>query len=275
MPFIFNTEEEFSELLFGGGGLTPEGAQGQYEAEAFALFNRFSTPPTDARKTLINNLIKTLKAGGIWTKLDALWLIAAADAQAGQRNWIGDVYNLALVNAPTFTADRGYAGNGTTSYLNTGISLAGGGLKASQNANGGGVWVNTNTGLTHTDMGGSDWSIGANRIAGNASFRNANGTSQTVAAPDASDVGLWQSSRQASGSYSTMKNGVVLSTPATVSGTFASPAMYLCCRSDGTSAPVVFSTRRMAAAYFGNLTVADNLAIYNAFNTYLTAIGGT
>lgn len=274
MPFIFNTEEEFNELRFGGGGLTPEGAQGQYEAEAFALFNRFSTPPTDARKVLMNTLIKTLKTAELWTKFDTLHLIAAADAQAGQRNWIGDVFNLTPVNGPTFTADRGYAGNGSSSYLSIGMNLSLGGLKASQNTNGGGVWINTSTGATTTDMGGSDWSLGGMSSPGNAGFRNANGTAQSVAAPTASDIGLWQSSRQAAGSYSTMKNGSVLTTPATIAGTFSSPAMYLCCRSDGASTPIVFSLRRVAASYFGNFTVADNLAIYDALNTYLTAIGG-
>ena len=255
-----------------GGRSQAEGAG--FEPETEALVARFTTPPTAARKSLINDLIKALKVAGVWSKLDALYLVAAADAQAGQRNWTQNLYNLTPVNAPTFTADRGYAGNGTSSYLNMGINLSLGGLKASQNANGGGVWVNTSVALAQTDMGGSDWSIGANSSPGNASFRNSNSASQTVVAPDATAIGLWQSSRQASGSYSQMKNGAVLATPATVSGTFATPAMYLCCRSDGAGTPVVFTTRRVAASYFGNLTVADNLAIYNAINTYLTTVGG-
>lgn len=245
-----------------------------YEPEAIALFARFTTLPVDARKTLINNLVKALKTAGVWTKLDALYLTAAADAQAGQRNWIADAFNLTPVNSPTFTADRGYAGNGSSSYLNTGISLAAGGLKATQDANGGGVWLNTSTAQSLTDMGGSDWSVGANSSPGNASFRNSKSGSQTIAAPDATDVGLWQSSRQASGSYSQMKNGVVLATPSIVSGSFASPAIYLGCRSDGAGTPVVFSARRVAAAYFGNLSVAENIVMYNAINAYLTAVGG-
>lgn len=252
---------------FGAGGPA-------FEAEAQALFARFTTPPTDARKALINALIKALKTAGVWAKLDALYLTAAADAQAGQRNWVQDLFNLTPVSSPTFTADRGYAGNGSSSYLSMGINLSLGGLKASQNANGGGVWLNTSTAQTLTDMGGADWSIGAMSSPGNASFRNSNGASQTVAAPDASEVGLWHSSRQAGTDYSMMKNGVVLSNPATVTGTFSTPAMYLGCRSDGSGNPVVFSARRNAAAFFGNLTVADNLAIYNALNVYLTAVGG-
>ena len=52
--------------------------------------------------------------------MEGLWVTAAADAQAGRQNWVQDAYNLTTVKSPTFTADRGYQGNGTTSYLWTG-----------------------------------------------------------------------------------------------------------------------------------------------------------
>lgn len=91
----------------------------RYEPEALALFARFTTPPTSLRKTEINALIKALKTAGVWGKLDALYILAAADGQAARRNWIADQYNMSVVSSPTFTVDRGYTGDGTSSYLDT------------------------------------------------------------------------------------------------------------------------------------------------------------
>lgn len=90
-------------------------------AEAAALVARFSAPPSAARKTLIDALVGTLKTAGVWAKLDALYLLAAADEQAGCRNWIADQYNVTPVLAPAFTADRGFQGDGVNSYLRTGF----------------------------------------------------------------------------------------------------------------------------------------------------------
>lgn len=83
---------------------------------------RFTAPPTNARKALIDTLIGSLKTGGVWAKLDALYVMAAADSQAARRNWIADAFNLTAVSSPTFTADRGYAGDGATANLSTGVA---------------------------------------------------------------------------------------------------------------------------------------------------------
>ena len=91
-----------------------------YDAAATALFARFTTPPTGARKRAINTFITALKTAGVWTKLDALYVVAAADSQAATRNWVADQYNLTVNGTPTFTVDRGYTGNGTNGYLGTG-----------------------------------------------------------------------------------------------------------------------------------------------------------
>src|SRR5262245_4406995 len=70
------------------------------------------------RQTTVNTLITTLKSAGIWTKLDRLWLWAAEN----QPSALTDLVGLSLataVNSPCFTADRGYTGNGSTSYIDT------------------------------------------------------------------------------------------------------------------------------------------------------------
>ncbi len=95
-----------------------------YSPEAAALLSRMTVTPSTARKQLIDALIATLVGAGIWAKLDALYLLAAHDAQAARLNWIADRYNLTAVNSPTFTTDRGYAGTGAAMYLDTGFNPA-------------------------------------------------------------------------------------------------------------------------------------------------------
>lgn len=90
-----------------------------YDPTASALFSRMTVQPSSQRKALINDLIVAGKAKSFWAKLDALWVHAAHDAQAGRLNWIADIYNCVPVMAPVFTVDRGYMGDGSSSYLDT------------------------------------------------------------------------------------------------------------------------------------------------------------
>jgi len=90
-----------------------------FDPAATDLIARMTTPPDAARAALINATVIRLKAAGLWTKLEVLYFLAAADSQAGLLNWISTSFNATVVNAPTFTADRGFAGNGTNSYLTT------------------------------------------------------------------------------------------------------------------------------------------------------------
>ena len=109
-------------LDLGLGSVATMGAGVSYDAAATALFARFTTPPTSARKAVINTLIVALKDAGVWSKLDALYLFAAADSQAARQNWVQDLYNATAVSSPTFTADRGYNGDGSASYVDSGFN---------------------------------------------------------------------------------------------------------------------------------------------------------
>ncbi len=96
----------------------PGGAE--FDPAAEAIFAAFTTPPTDARKILINDFVVALKDGGVWDLLLVLHILAAADAQASLINWkTPGTFNATLVSTPTFTADRGYTGNGTTTALSS------------------------------------------------------------------------------------------------------------------------------------------------------------
>jgi hypothetical protein len=91
--------------------------------------------PTDLRKGYIARLIGALYAASVWSKMDFLYITAAHDATAAGLNWKAPAsFVLSLVNSPTFTADRGYNGDGSTSNLNTGWKPATNGVQYTQNA---------------------------------------------------------------------------------------------------------------------------------------------
>jgi len=84
--------------------------------ETAGLLARMSVPPSPARRTHIDTLVKSLIAAGLWTKLDALYLLAAHDAQAARLNlvpWTGTVTN-ALTNSAFVGAAPGVVPDGVT-----------------------------------------------------------------------------------------------------------------------------------------------------------------
>ena len=92
------------------------------DAVATAIIDEITTPPDTARAAAINALVIALKGYGVWTKLDRLYVTAAADSQAAGLDWKHPATSgnaLTAVNSPAFTADSDYTCDGSTSYLNT------------------------------------------------------------------------------------------------------------------------------------------------------------
>jgi len=90
-----------------------------YDANAKAYFNAVATPFTDARKTIIDTLVTTLKADGNWDELDALWLLANEASDQGLVNLRSPLTtDMTLVSSPTFTVDQGFTSGGS-GYIDT------------------------------------------------------------------------------------------------------------------------------------------------------------
>ena len=110
-------------------------------AEATALFARMTTAPRTLRQVAIVQCIGALKTAGVWQKLDAFYIFAAADAQASLLNWVSGSYNCTN-NSATFSADSGYTANGTTGWLDSGFNpTAAASPKFTQDSASFGVWA--------------------------------------------------------------------------------------------------------------------------------------
>ena len=245
---------------------------GAYEAEASALFARFTTPPTDTRKGQINTLIKALKTAGVWTKLDALYLMAAADSQAARQNWIADQYNLSAVSGPTFAADQGYTGDASAAYLDTGFNPATAtSPKYLLNSASLAFWCRTNTIIAGYEAGNSTTtqlsarSAQANTVRGRLSDGTLSNFGSTTDAR-----GLIAINRSASNARQAYQNGASIGTDTAVSTGVTSTNLVFLSAGSGAG----FGNRQVAfGAIGGSLGATEQANLYAAINTYLTAIG--
>ncbi|MCV7226048.1 hypothetical protein [Mycolicibacterium komossense] len=93
---------------------------GNYTDEAVSIFDRMEVRPDFDRRKAIDRLIRDYKGYGIWDRLDVFCPLAAHRQQAALLNWLPDKIeetNLRAYNSPLFIPDRGFKGNGTSSYL--------------------------------------------------------------------------------------------------------------------------------------------------------------
>jgi hypothetical protein len=88
----------------------------EYETETAAILARMTVRPSSERRHAINTLVAALKKNNLWTKLDGLYLFAAHTQQAATLNWCRNAANF-TANAPIFTADVGFTGDGVAASL--------------------------------------------------------------------------------------------------------------------------------------------------------------
>lgn len=79
------------------------------------------TLPSASQQIKQNQLISDLKAAGVWTRLDVLYVFATdGNNSFATLNWKNPNSNqCTLVNTPTFTTNQGFTGNGVSSNIDT------------------------------------------------------------------------------------------------------------------------------------------------------------
>jgi hypothetical protein len=95
----------------------------EFSAEVTQFLDRVATQ-SGPRQVAYAALIDGLVADGIWAKLDALYIFAAAESATALENLKQDNYHCTVNGSPTFAADDGYTGvaASTTVYLDTGFN---------------------------------------------------------------------------------------------------------------------------------------------------------
>ena len=243
-------------------------------SESSAVFRAMTTPQANARKYLIDTTIRSLKTAGVWTKLDCLYLLAAADSQAALVNWKNPgTFNLTVAGAPTFSADDGYTGDAVDDSLATGFTPSTAGGNYVQDSAHLGAWVlNDITSTTAYSIahisGSTPQAILRPRSTATQAVWTVNNATAVTTATVTTSAGHTMINRSASDAQQIYKNGTELGTSSGASTGLPTTAIHLL---RGFSA---FSAHQIAAAHIGsslNSTEAD--ALYDVLNAYLTSVG--
>src|SRR5262245_4534966 len=246
-----------------------------FETETNTLAAAFTTPPTATRKALINACIKALKDAGVWSKLDAFYIFAAADSQAALINWKNPgTFNATATSSPTFTADRGYTGNASTSYIDTTYNpFSSGGQFAANDATMFAWNLASSASGTSPLFGGDAGSFrnqGFPNISTNT-YRAAIGDSaiQIDYTSNTTKPGLYSASRTASNALASYRNGASVGTDTTAASTGLPNENLSFLRSH-----VFFGDWQISGGGFGKgLNSTEHAALYSALLAYLQAVG--
>jgi hypothetical protein len=262
----------FGKLGAMGRGMGHLGSLGnaRYSPEALAIFASFTTPPTAARKQIINNCVVALISTGVWTMLDTLYFVAAADSQAARINWKNpSSFTLAFTNSPTFTTDRGIQGDGATSFaLASGYNPSTAGLNYSLNSAAAGLYVRQAATINSAIDLYMDSTVRFQRAGTGLAYltriNSASGNSYTYGTA----TGHFTERRTAAGTSQMFRNGSQVDTAAAASS--ALPTTFRLLSATGFS----FSDAQISMAYSAGGLSDQNISDLNsAVVAYLTAVG--
>lgn len=242
--------------------------------EAAAFIARLPTPPSNARKIVINNLFKALVVAGVLPKLDLLQ-VYAADVQANALiNLPNSSYTATLVGSPTFTADRGFtAVSGTSSYVASGYTPSSG-PKWGQNDHTFGRWMRTGPGGGGMDFGAYETAtLKSASIFSNVTGQYIVGDSGAAQNVLADPLGSVIANRTASGSFDIYKNGAFVTNVSAVSRSGTTLEMFVGAYNFDGSAEN-YSSNQISAVWAGQaLNSTEIAALHAALQAYMTAVG--
>ena len=242
-----------------------------YDPDAANIFSRMTAPQSEARMSLINDAVVNMKDEGIWPNLDIFHVSASADSQSGRINWINGSYTLVAVNAPVHQVDRGFTGDGATSYLRNGYNTSTA-AKLLQNSNTHGVVTLTKQLANRGDYGTSSNLIGSQSTSDNALFVKDMTASFNFSTITTSVKSHNTVSRNSSGSFDVYKDGAYVSSVTVSSSARENLEWYMCGYNNGGT--LVGTTRQVAAMYAGgNLTSTQIAALNTILDTYFTGVG--
>lgn len=249
------------------------GAAPTHSAQALAYLARTVGGNEGGNATNIATLIDGLVADGVWSKLDALYVLAQQNGTDALLNLIGTSYSLSASLVATqfpvvFTAYQGFKSFSTG--ISTGFTPSTApSPKYTQNSASFGAWAYNLTGTTNTTVIGA---VTANTgvlpwFSSNIFYADINGRVASPTSPQAS--GWYVAETNATNNYA-YYNGASLLSGANVPISVPTVVMTIGnFPAGGYAFPYTIS-----AAYIGaSLGAAGQLALYNRLRTYMTAVG--
>lgn len=259
-----------AQAQLGGVGYYRGNAPG-FKYATIDLQSRMTDIWSGQRKQLFNRFYRRMWSQAVWQKMDVMYLFAAHAQQPALLNVIKRSHNATAVNSPTFAANRGFTGNGTSSYINSNYNANSQAVNYSLNSATIGAYVTGTAVDAGTVIGASsdavNWAQIVPRFTGDITIMRLNsGASSTHASTNAS--GWWTIDRAVSTEFITYRNGALFATQSTVSSTVPDANFYILARNVGGTASAFFSLQTSAVLFGGSLSASQQLHLNNAVETY-------
>lgn len=251
-----------------------------YDADAEAYFTAATVTET-AYKDAINQFVLDLKAASIWTKFDRLWILANQNETAALTCLVSLNQDASAVNSPTFTAGEGFAGNGSSQYINSGYAVGTDNVNLTQNSAAYFFYSNTDGASDGQEAGAvQDGTFArmtqmlARTAAGNAQAWVHQGGGGGLSAAVADGIGLYMASRTASNAQKLYKNGSSVASNTTASTTPSAFDVFFLIREVGGFPSGTYSSRQLSMAGMASGFDDTEAAAFDAaVDTLKAAIG--
>lgn len=268
MPFRFVQPFELGNNL--GEGVGPPYVFTNSEAASYVA--RMPVQPNNAHKAAIDAIWTAWKVEPtLIPKLDYVKIEAAQGSGAAVLNLISTSYASTLVNSPTFTADGGIAGDGSTSYADEGFNPATAGGNFTQNSAFFAIWSKSPGPRAGSAAGWFDGTKGvtiAPRSLSDGVTARINQATAITAPVSDDGSGFYLVNRTGASTAKLYKNNVEIGTSGAASQSMVSGNFCL-----GRSATGTYTTHQFAASAAGaGLTVNEMTAFYNGLKAYMDAI---
>jgi hypothetical protein len=228
------------------------------------------------RKTLVDNLIVGLKADGLWTKFDRLWVFASensksalidlkANASAAPSTLLLELLDETVTPMPTaapvFTVDRGFTCNGSA-IVSTGFIPTTHGVQYTLNTAHASVWSLTSAQSSAYTAFSGQTNIFTAYPDGNCYVRINNNSGGTGANTDGSGFFLGvRTAASGAGAIMGYRNGV------NIVSTADGPAGL-------DSAQWIVNDKQISSTSVGgSMNGTESTNYYNRLRTYMTAVG--
>ena len=232
--------------------------------------------PNFIHQKRIDELISGLKQDNNWALLDRLWIFAQPVQPLARVSLVNPTSTqITEVNAPTWTANQGYAGNAVNMYLNTNFNPNTQGVNYRAGNCSIGMYSRTNVLEAGNDMGFASATIFTqliSRDAGGFRSRINNTVAQGIAAvANADSTGLFSVVRTGAVNILLYRNAVLLATVAVAETSVPSFVIYIG-SANVNDVATTFTTKQHSFAYAGSGAI-DQLKLFLRMERYMDQLG--
>jgi hypothetical protein len=269
-------------VVIHGDLMYDEGMSGAEVARQYAA--KMTVAPSTDRMSKLATFFDSLITNGVWSGISVMQIYASHAEQAALVN-ARNVPVVAVNSGMAFTADQGFTGTSTASFVNTNVNPVTGDSKLAPGNVSYGVYIRGNLSTNGCDLGflsttsGRSVLLYATQSPGNTSFRiNNSDVSAANTIAGAADIsGLWSMTRKATNSAMCFQKGAQVGTTDTTnldSGE-SSNVIFIGNRNSSNNTSGTNGTLRQYGMFIAGSgrTPAQEVALNSAVSAYLTSIG--